>query len=277
VVSFSDLFVCELVLWYHTFSASQNRFLIMDKIQRFSNRVVDYINYRPSYPAKVISMLTATCGLQSDSVIADLGSGTGLLTKLFLDNGNRVYGVEPNAEMRVAGEQFLAEYSDFISVNAPAEMTTLSDHSVDFVTAGQAFHWFDPPQATAEFRRILKPGGWVALIWNERQIDTPFLTEYEALLLTHAIDYQQVDHRNVDKAMLTELLGTGLHVKQFPNQQRFDWVGLKGRVMSSSYCPLPDHPEHAPLMTGLQAAFMAHQIDSQVLFDYLTHVYYCQV
>src|SRR3954447_4559397 len=126
-----------------------------DPTRRFSNRVEDYIKYRPNYPRALVRLLEAECGMTGASVIADVGSGTGILSELFLKNGNRVYGVEPNREMREAGERLLASYTNFVSVDGRAEATTLDDASVDFVTAGQAFHWFDPPRTRREFVRVL--------------------------------------------------------------------------------------------------------------------------
>src|SRR4029453_17979120 len=124
-----------------------------DSIQRFSSRVEDYIKYRPSYPPALLDTLVTQCRLTPTAEVADIGSGTGLLSELFLRNGNRVYGVEPNREMREAGERLLSAYPSFVSVDGRAEATMLDDASVDFVTAGQAFHWFDPPHARREFMR----------------------------------------------------------------------------------------------------------------------------
>src|SRR5215469_16795520 len=141
-----------------------------DAKQRFSNRVTDYARYRPSYPPELLDLLRMECGLQHEQNIADIGSGTGLLTKLFLENGNRVFGVEPNGEMRSAGEEVLRGYPNFTSIDGSAEATTLADSSVDFISAGQAFHWFDVELARGEFRRILKPGGWVVIVWQDRRM-----------------------------------------------------------------------------------------------------------
>src|SRR5581483_4013685 len=136
--------------------------------QRFSSRVNDYVLYRPGYPAQILELLKTECGLTGDSEIADIASGTGIFTRMLLENGNRVFGVEPNDDMRKAGESFLASYRNFTSVAGTAEATTLADHSVDFVTAAQAAHWFHRERARKEFVRILRPGGWTVLIWNER-------------------------------------------------------------------------------------------------------------
>src|SRR5512146_1480557 len=172
----------------------------MDSKERFSSRVDAYIKYRPGYPAGVVETLRDECGLAPASIVADVGSGTGLLARILLGYGCRVYGIEPNAEMRAAGERLLEGYPLFTSLGGSAEETGLPDASVDFVTAGQAFHWFDPLRAREEFQRILKPRGWVALVWNERRLDSsPFLEAYEGLLQTYGIDYNQVNHRNVEE------------------------------------------------------------------------------
>jgi ubiquinone/menaquinone biosynthesis C-methylase UbiE len=250
----------------------------MDSTQRFSSRVTNYVKYRPSYPAVILDLLRAACGLTSASIIADVGSGTGLLAELFLKNGNRVFGIEPNKEMREAGEKLLAGYAAFTSVAATAEATTLSDRSVDFVTAGQAFHWFDRDQVGEEFARILKPHGWIVLVWNERRTDsTPFLQAYEQLLHTYSPDYEQVNHKQIDlNAIQATFPAVTFKIQSFENQQFFDFEGVKGRLLSSSYAPEAGHPNHAPMLAELAAIFRAHQVNGHIVFDYETCVYYGQ-
>ncbi|MEP7157723.1 MAG: class I SAM-dependent methyltransferase, partial [Betaproteobacteria bacterium] len=169
---------------------------------RFSSRVHDYIKYRPHYPVEIIDLLADKCGLTPESVIADIGSGTGILTRIFLENGNPVVGVEPNREMREAGEHYLAEFARFTSLDGTSEATRLPPKSVDFILAGQAFHWFDRVIARAEFQRVLNDDGWTVLLWNDRRVDsTPFLRDYEALLQEFGTDYNEINHKNVqDKA-----------------------------------------------------------------------------
>lgn len=246
-----------------------------DATTRFSNRVADYVRYRPGYPPVVLEFLAQTCGLTPQSVIADVGSGTGLLSRLFLDNGNRVYAVEPNGEMRAAAEQLLAGYPNFTSVPARAEATTLPAVSVDFVTAGQSFHWFDHHLARREFQRILRPAGWIALVWNDRQTDTtPFLREYERLLRAHATDYTAVNHAQYGLPDFQRIFGQGVQRVTFDNVQRFDLNGVMGRLMSSSYAPLPGHPNYEPLMDGLRAAFDRYNEGGVVEFLYTTELYW---
>jgi ubiquinone/menaquinone biosynthesis C-methylase UbiE len=169
----------------------------LNSTQRFSSRVDTYVRFRPSYPKQIVETLEKHCGFTDHSVVADIASGTGIFTKLLLEHGNRVYGVEPNAEMRRAGEEFLAAYPNFTSVTGTAEATTLSSYSVDFVTAAQSGHWFDRQKSRQEFARILKPEGWAVLVWNERKTDsTPFLRDYEDLLLRYGTDYNEVRHEH---------------------------------------------------------------------------------
>lgn len=249
-----------------------------DPTGRFSNRVADYVRYRPGYPPALLDFLARTCDLSPRARVVDIGSGTGLLSQLFLENGNTVWGVEPNAEMRAAGEQMLRGYPRFVSVAGRAEATTLPDASADFVTAGQAFHWFDHESARREFGRILRPGGWVALVWNDRQVDTtPFLREYEQLLRAWCPDYTRVTHKEIGLADLRRIFGPGVRQTSFDNGQRFDLAGLTGRLMSSSYAPLPGDPNHAPLMAGVHAAFQRNSDDGAVEFLYTTQLYTVQL
>src|SRR5271166_5907437 len=167
-----------------------------DPLTRFSDRAEDYAKYRPHYSSEVVHALRQACGLRGDHLIADVGCGPGLLAEVFLQYGNRVIGVEPNREMRIAGEEYLARYPEFSVIDGSAESTTLPDASVDFVVAGQAFHWFRPAEARSEFTRILKPDGWAVLIWHDRNTEaTPFLCAYEQFVRTHAVDYEQVSHK----------------------------------------------------------------------------------
>ena len=245
-----------------------------DAKQRFSNRVADYVRYRPSYPSALIDLLREECGLRPDHVVADVGSGTGILSRMFLENGNRVFGVDPNDEMRRAGEQFLSGFAEFSSVNGSAENTTLTDGSVDFVVTGQAFHWFDPLAARAEFARILRPGGLVVVIWNERSLDTtPFLRGYEALLQSFGKDYAQVSESYPRLAQIQAFFPHAIAHKSFGNFQEFDFAALAGRVRSSSYMPQEGDANFAPMMAALRELFDTTQQSGRVRMDYTAQVY----
>lgn len=248
-----------------------------DSTRRFSDRVDDYVRYRPSYPKAVLDLLRRECGLTPGWAVADIGSGPGNLARLFLDNGNRVFGIEPNREMRAAGERLLGDFPRFASVAGTAERTTLPDGDVDLVMAGQAFHWFDPDSARREFARILGFPAWVALVWNERRVDsTPFLAAYERLLPAHGTDYAAVRHQDVaDADALGRFFGAGGYERAaFEHRQMFDFEGLRGRLLSSSYAPAAGQPGHDALLGGLRAAFEAYQEGGVVAFEYDTAVYY---
>jgi SAM-dependent methyltransferase len=248
---------------------------VLDPTKRFSNRVENYLKYRPTYPTAIIPLLESECGLTSQSLIADLGSGTGLLTELFLKNGNFVFGVEPNLEMRVAGERVLAGYPKFSSVTGAAEATTLPDRSVDFIMAAQAFHWFNREQARLEFVRILKPGGWVVVAWNGYRIETSaMMAAYQDLVVRYGTDYSEV-RREVVGCDVETFYAPGIcKCARFEFQQVFDFEGLKGRLLSASYAPEPGHPNHEPMLRDVRQVFDANQKDGKVVFDYETELYY---
>ena len=242
---------------------------------RFSDRVENYVRYRPGYPPEVIDLLRKECGLRPKHVIADIASGTGLFTRLLLENGNQVFAVEPNAEMREMGAQVLGGYGRLVSVAGTAEETTLDMASVDFVTAAQAAHWFDLKQTRAEFVRILRPGGWCVLIWNERLTgSTPFLRDYEQLLLTYGTDYKEVRHEHTTAIIHEFFAPAASKERDFSLKQRFDYEGAAGRLLSSSYAPLKGHPNHAPMMRELERIFQAHARGAEVEVEYRTRVYY---
>jgi SAM-dependent methyltransferase len=242
---------------------------------RFSDRVENYVRYRPGYPPDVLRLLREECGLQPSHIVADVASGTGIFTRLLLENGNSVFAVEPNTEMREAAVHDLERFDRLVSVAGTAEETTLRSASVDFVTAAQAAHWFDLPRARAEFVRILNPNGWCALIWNERDTArTAFLRDYEELLLTYGTDYKEIRHERTTAIIHEFFAPSPYQERVFELQQQFDYVGLAGRLLSSSYAPNEGHPSHAPMMSELQRIFRAHAVNDNVAFEYKTRVYY---
>jgi SAM-dependent methyltransferase len=246
--------------------------------ERFSSRVENYDRYRPSYPRAAIDLLKTRCGLSPGAVVADIGSGTGILTELLLGSGAQVIGVEPNDGMRAAAEARLRGQARFRSVNGTAEATTLPPASIDLLVAGQAFHWFDVEQARAEALRLLRSGGFGALLWNERPPEaTAFLADYEGLLLRHAAEYAQITASRADEASMRRFFGGAMELATFPNQQSFDFEGLKGLLLSSSYAPEPGHPQHEPMMAGLREVFRRHEHGGRVVFPYRTLVYFAQL
>jgi len=242
-----------------------------DPTRRFSQRVEDYIRYRPSYPPDVTALLGRECGLRHGASVADIGCGTGILTRLLLEAGAEVFGVEPNAGMRQASARILAANPCFHAIDGRAEATTLADAAVDLVTASQAFHWFDADRARIEFRRILKPRGWVALIWNERlRNDGGFMDGYEAAIREYAPEHPRIRPDDIGHFFL----GGAWQLARFSNQQHFDRAGLRGRLASSSYAPLPGTPEFQILTEALDRLFDAWQSGGLVTVLYETSVYY---
>ncbi len=247
----------------------------LDSTRRFSDRVENYVRYRPTYPEGVLEVLRQETGLKDSDVIADIGSGTGISAEHFLHNGNEVFGVEPNLEMRRAAESQLQQYAKFHSVVGTAEATTLPNGSVDYIVAAQAFHWFDQAKAKQEFMRSLRSDGWVVLIWNSRRTgSTAFSREYEALLQQYGTDYREIRHNNIKPGDLEAFFGGSVEVRSQYNEQIFDFEGLKGRLLSSSYVPNTAHPNFQPILRSLQRIFEQYQENDRVRFEYDTKVYF---
>jgi len=249
-----------------------------DPTLRFSARVENYIRYRPGYPPKVLETLRTECGLTPAAVVADIACGTGIFTRILLENGNRVYGVEPNREMREAAERLLADHRNFTSVAGTAEATTLPGRSIDLATAAQAAHWFNLPMARKEFARILRPDGWAVLVWNERSTDTtPFLRAYEDLLVAYGTDYEQVRHEHTTDNIGEFFAPSQFETRVFDMCQDFDYAELEGRLLSSSYAPMRGHPNYEPMLKELRRVFDAYKTDGRVSMEYFTRMYYGQL
>jgi ubiquinone/menaquinone biosynthesis C-methylase UbiE len=250
----------------------------IDSTARFSNRVADYVNYRPSYPREIVAYMHGVLGVDARATVADVGSGTGIFTQLLLEAGHTVYAIEPNGPMREAAQKIIKEFPGFISVAATAEQTTLDDASVDVVTAAQAFHWFDVPAARSEFKRILRPAGWVVLLWNDRREDqSSFSLDYQALIDRYNTDLSTVDHRRLTRTdeVIRDFFGRGgFRSVTFDNHQSLDFDGLRGRLVSSSYIPAPDAPGHDAMIADLTALFERHAVGGEVRITYDTKVYY---
>jgi SAM-dependent methyltransferase len=246
---------------------------------RFTNRVDAYVKYRPGYPKEAIDYLYETVGFKSHSEVADIGAGTGIFSKLILERGSHVTAIEPNQAMREAAERMLAGESRYSSVTGSAEETHLQSHSVDFIVCAQAFHWFDRAAALSEFRRILRKGGKAVLIWNTRLREgNSFLEEYELLHNNFGTDYAKVNHGNISQDQLAAFFKDGeLQEGRFKNSQEFDFEGLCGRLLSSSYIPALGHPSYAPMMIELRNLFERNNQDGKVIIDYETEVFWGEV
>ncbi|SDD64283.1 class I SAM-dependent methyltransferase [Niabella drilacis] len=251
---------------------------MQDNTRRFSNRVEDYVKYRPHYPPEILTMLEQQKLLYPGVAIADIGSGTGISAGLFLQNGYAVWGVEPNREMRLKSEVLLRAYPHFKTVEGTAEATTLPGNSIDLIIAGQAFHWFHREECRREFKRILKPGGTVALIWNERLTDTAFEKDYEQLIIRHGNQYRKVDHRNIGNAAIEEFFfPQPVTLTVFDNQQVFNYEALEGRLLSSSYMPAKTDPGYPQMAAALQTLFEQFQDNGHVTLHYATKLYLGQL
>lgn len=244
--------------------------------ERFSSRVADYVRYRPGYPPALLDWLHRDIGVPGETLVADVGAGTGISTRMFLASGHPVVAIEPNTAMRAAAEQWLLpEYLRLKLVDGSAEATTLADNSIGLVAAAQAFHWFDTHAVRREWRRILHPGGIALVFWNSRLVDTsPFLIGYEQLLLEFGTDYSAVAERYQDDAFMRAWFGKGLRgIAHFPNVQHLDFDGLRGRLLSSSYAPQAGDPRHLPMLDALRQLFDAHAVDGHVAFEYQTRAF----
>ena len=248
----------------------------MDSTQRFSKTVDHYIRYRPGYPSSLLAFMQKELGLTAQTPIADIGSGTGKLTQLLIQNPSLVFAVEPNAPMRIAAEQLLHRNANFVSVDGTAEATQLEDASVDFITAAQAFHWFEPETTRKEFLRIAKPGAYVLLIWNKRQDDhSPFMKEYNDFLLTYSTDYEKVNLRRIDDRIFRPFFGKeGYRQANFYYTQQFDLNGLKGRYLSCSYAFDEAHSQHEEAMESLEKLFQKYQETNTIDMVYQTQAYF---
>ncbi|MEN5263995.1 class I SAM-dependent methyltransferase [Stenotrophomonas sp. TWI587] len=247
-----------------------------DSTERFSSRVADYVRYRPDYPPALLDWLHHDIGVPTETLVADIGAGTGISTRLFLAAGHPVIAVEPNAAMREAAEQLLApDYLRLKVADGTAEVTGLADDSVGLVAAAQAFHWFDTTAVRHEWARILQPESMALVFWNSRLLDaSPFLIGYEQLLLEFGTDYTEVAERYQDDDTMRAWFGDGLRgMARLPNVQRMDLDGLRGRLLSSSYAPQAGHARHAPMLEALQQLFDAHAVDGQIAFEYQTRAF----
>ncbi|MBZ9625922.1 class I SAM-dependent methyltransferase [Clostridium sp. FP2] len=243
--------------------------------KRFSSRTQNYAKYRPDYPNEIIYYLQEFIGLNKTSVIADIGSGTGICTKPFLDNGNTVYAVEPNGDMRQVAEHLLKSYDNFHSIDGSSENTKLKSKSIDIITAAQAFHWFDPKPTKEEFSRILKPNGVVVLLWNIRNAKSDgFMQDYLKLIEKYGESYTNESTNDFIPKFFDNRT---VHKKVFPNPQLADFDRLKGELASFSYIPTESNPNFQPMISELQDLFKKYNNYGNVVLEYETHLYYGKV
>jgi len=253
--------------------------MFSDPKKLFSQKVNNYQKYRPSYPSSILDVLKDKCGLSSSSLIVDIGSGTGKLSELFLDDGNQVIGIEPNTEMCRAGKSLLSRHPRFRSIIATAENCALPNQIADFVVVGQAFHWFISELAQLEFARIITPKGWVALIWNVRQMSGKAFNEaYEDLCVRYGVNYNPLLQGEPNVQTIHNFFSENDFMRfSFDNQQVFDFDGLKGRLLSSSYIPDEGDANYSSMIDSLKQIFSENQTDGYVHFDYTTKLFIGQL
>lgn len=253
--------------------------VLANPTERFTGRVESYRRFRPGYPAEIVDVLRRECRLRSDSVVADVAAGTGLLTEIFLDAGFRVVAVEPNAEMRAACSELRQQYPQLEVAAGTAEATGLADGSVDLITVAQAMHWFDLEKTKAEFARVLKPGGWCAVLYNNRRLSgDAFHDGYERLLRDFGVDYMAVKGQHMGRRRLAEFFAPepmtgvpdasarrgGMQCATFENAQSFDYAGLEGRILSSSYMPQPGQARFEEMRAAAERLFAETQQQGRV-------------
>ena len=253
--------------------------LMADSVtQRFSGRAEHYAKYRPLYPASLLKLLEKEIGFTEEWVIADIGSGTGISTAVFLKNENTVYAIEPNEAMREIAERNLAAYSGFISVDARAEASTLEKNTIDLVVAAQAFHWFDQNKFKEEIKRIARSGAYLLLLWNDRRVSGDlFLEEYEKFLIQFGTDYQKVNHKNTQQKGFDNFFHQGFEEIQLENRQALSCEGLEGRVLSSSYVPAEGTEAAKEMLIVLKELFDRHKKEGQVSIVYDTRLYFGKI
>jgi ubiquinone/menaquinone biosynthesis C-methylase UbiE len=244
--------------------------------KRFSNRVENYVRYRPSYPDDIVPFLEANLKLKQEHRVADIGSGTGLFAEILLKKGYNVICIEPNEEMRQAAEKKLRQYAGFTSRNHSAEQTGLRSHSVDLITVAQAFHWIDAVAAKKEFERILKPGGHIVIAYNLRLTNTPFLEGYDELKKRFAIE-ANINNRPGKDSLEKFFQPYPMNMASFSNVQHLDFDSLKGQLLSASYIPLPGHPMYDTMISSLVQLFVAFNENGFIKMQYETKLYWSKL
>jgi ubiquinone/menaquinone biosynthesis C-methylase UbiE len=240
---------------------------------KFTDKVDNYDKFRPNYPQEILLELKRY-NFSKNSIVADIGSGTGKLTQLFLENGNKTYAVEPNDNMRNKADILFKNISNYISINGTAEDSTLLDKSIDCITVGQAFHWFDPIKTIKEFKRIIKDNGILALIWNTRKVNTLFLNSYENIIKKYSKKHSDSGHRNIDDNKIKEYFNKNYRKIIISHHQKYDFDGVIGRYLSSSYSVNENTQKYVKVYNELKKTFEQNkEDDNKVRFNYDTEMY----
>lgn len=238
---------------------------------RFNDRVENYEKFRPRYAPQIVNFLESKIDFNENMTIADIGSGTGILAEMFLKHGNKVYGIEPNNEMRRVAERRLSTYEKFISIDGLSNDTKLEEKSVDLITAGQSFHWFERESTKEEFRKILAPGGTVLLFWNMRDYESEFMKSYQEIIMKY---YEKLNIPQDDSYIDDFFAPHEVIHKIFENPLEYTFERLIGETASQSYLPNETHKDFEPMKSQLKDLFDVHQKNGLVTFEYKTHMYY---
>lgn len=245
-----------------------------DNTNRFTHRVDDYVKYRPSYSSELIGFLKEKLNINNKTQIADIGSGTGISAKLFLELGATVFGVEPNLKMRTAANIYLKEYSNFLNIDGSGEQTTLESKSIDIIVCAQAFHWFCNEAAKNEFERILKPNGHIVLIWNDRDENDAFQADYEHIIQKYSTDYNEVAHKHITDAIIQSFFeNRTIEKHSYTYSQSFDFEGLIGRITSSSYMPNKSDANFEAMKNEVRELYQRYEENNQIQFRYTSRVF----
>lgn len=248
-----------------------------DKQDIFSGKFSNYSKYRPGYPQKLLRLMEDLTGLKSDTVVADIGSGTGISSRLFIENGNTVYGVEPNDEMRQYSSISFHSYPGFHSVKGTGENTGLPDNSIDLVVCAQAFHWLNPDSAKKEFRRILRDHGRVSLIWNDKSKDeNSFNSDYESIckrFKKFRPKYNSSGSTLIDHTVLAKFFVGSYKILELENYQDLTLEGVMGRYASTSYAIGTEEAEYESLLKEMKEAFRKYQKDGLIRIQYITRIF----
>lgn len=268
--------------WRRQFGRARGREIALrfaDSTSRFSGRVESYRLHRPGYPAAVVDLLARECGLGERSLIADIAAGTGLLAEIFLARGFRVIAVEPNRQMREACAALTSQSPHLKCIDGSAEASGLADQSVDLITVGQAMHWFDLERARREFVRVLRPGGWCAVLYNNRRMTGDAFHEgYEEILMEFGSDYETVKHSHMTEDALAAFFAPNkMRSVSFRNSQPLTLEGVMGRILSSSYMPQPGQPRYEEMSREAADLFSQNQVNGRVRMEYDCVVCYGQL
>lgn len=241
----------------------------------FTGKADIYAKYRPSYPDEYIDYLFSANQLKKDSIVADIGSGTGIFSRQLLERGLHVIGVEPNDDMRTMAEQSLKQYARFNSIKATAENTTLKEKSVDLVTVAQAFHWFDKKAFKIECQRILKHKANVALVWNSRDLTSPVIKENEAICRKTCSNFNGFSGgiEETPEVFSSFFKDGKYEFKIYQSDMLFDYEGFLGRNLSASYAPKKDDGEYKRFVFLLSELFEKYSKNGKIVLPNITRSY----